>query len=95
MIMLWLLIVAANVVCWIIEIVVAFKKGDGPLLGILSIIPCFNLGGLVVGWINVSKWGIMPLMVIWSVLFVLQLITAAFVDEEFLKMIMQSENASQ
>jgi hypothetical protein len=45
----------ASFVCWILVVVKAFKKGDGPLMGILALVLC-SLGGLVVGWINVKKW---------------------------------------
>ncbi len=44
-------------VCWIMEIVAAFQKGDGPLLGILSIVLC-SLGGFVIGWAKAKDWGI-------------------------------------
>ena len=52
-------------VCWIMEIVAALQKGDGPLLGILSIVLC-SLGGFVIGWAKAKDWGIQKLMIIWT-----------------------------
>jgi len=61
-------------ICWIMEIVAAFKNEESPLLGILSIIPCFGLGGFIIGWINVGKWNLSTVMYIWTALVVLHLI---------------------
>ncbi len=60
----------ALLVFWIMEIVTAFKKGDGPLMGILSIVLC-SLGGFIIGWIFSKKWGITKLMAMWSIVYVL------------------------
>lgn len=57
-------------VCWIIEVVTAFKKEEKPLMGILSIVLC-SLGGFVIGWIHAKKWGITKLMVGWTILAIL------------------------
>ena len=63
----------AALVCWILEIVAAFQKGDGPLMGILSIVLC-SLGGFIIGWIHNKKWGIQKVMLIWTILVVVMLI---------------------
>lgn len=55
-----------GLVCWIMEIVAAFKKSEGPLMGILSIVLC-SLGGFIIGWINAKKWGIQKIMMIWTI----------------------------
>lgn len=54
-------------ICWILEVVAAFKKEEKPLMGILSIVLC-SLGGFVIGWINSKKWGIQKVMIIWTIL---------------------------
>ena len=64
-------------VCWIKEILAAFKYEESPLLGILSIIPCFGLGGFIIGWINVGKWNLSKVMYIWTAIVVLHLIIGA------------------
>ena len=55
-----------SLVCWIMEIVAAFKKEEKPLMGILSIVLC-SLGGFIIGWINSKKWGIQKVMMIWTI----------------------------
>lgn len=57
-------------ICSILEIVAAFQNGDGPLMGILSIVFC-GIGSFIIGWINHSKWGITKLMMTWSICIVL------------------------
>lgn len=59
--------------CWIMEIIAAFKNGDGPLMGILSIVLC-SLGGFIIGWIHAGKWGIQGNMKLWTVFVVLGII---------------------
>jgi hypothetical protein len=61
-------------VCWIMEIIAAFQKGKGPLMGILSIIPCFSLGGFIIGWIHAGKWGLQKIMLIWTILLVVSIV---------------------
>lgn len=63
-----------SLVCWIMEIVAAFKHEKSPLLGILSIIPCLGLGGLIIGWVKHRDWGITQLMLIWSGLIVISIV---------------------
>lgn len=58
-----------SLICWIMEIVAAFQNGDGPLMGILSIVLC-GLGGFIIGWVHHSKWGITKLMTAWTVVFI-------------------------
>jgi hypothetical protein len=60
-------------VCWIMEIVAAFKKEEKPLMGILSIVLC-SLGGFIIGWINSKKWGIQKIMMIWTIVVVVLII---------------------
>jgi hypothetical protein len=60
-------------VCWILEIVAAFKKEEKPLMGILSIVLC-GIGGFVIGWINAKKWGIKNVMIAWSILVVVSIV---------------------
>jgi hypothetical protein len=62
-----------SLVCWILEIVNAFKKEPKPLLGILSIVLC-SLGGFIIGWVKAKQWGTTKLMAIWTILFIVQLI---------------------
>lgn len=60
-------------VCWIMEIVAAFKKEEKPLMGILSLVGgllCTPLVPIIIGWINAKKWGIQKIMLIWTILFV-------------------------
>lgn len=57
----------AALVCWILEVVAAFKKEEKPLMGILSIVLC-SLGGFVIGWIHSKKWGIQKVMIAWTIL---------------------------
>lgn len=58
-----------SLVCWIMEVVTAFQKGDGPLLGILSIIFC-GLGAFIIGWMKCNEWGLQKVMLIWTIAFV-------------------------
>lgn len=69
-ILLWV----ASLACWIMEIVAAFQKGKGPLMGILSIVPCLGLGGFIIGWIHAGKWGISKLMIIWTIVIIASII---------------------
>ena len=73
-------------VCWIMEVVTAFKKDDGPLMGILSIVCCCTIGGLVIGWINCKKWGIQNLMLVYTIAFVLNMILSGIAQKEMLEM---------
>ena len=60
-------------VCWIMEIVAAFKKEEKPLMGIISLVGgllCTPLVPLVIGWIHAKKWGIQKIMLIWTILVV-------------------------
>ena len=78
-------------VCWVMEVVIAFKKGDGPLLGVLSIVCCCTLGGLVIGWIKCKEWGIQTLMLVYTIAFVINLILSVFQQEQMLKMFSGAE----
>ncbi|MCU0794432.1 MAG: hypothetical protein MUF31_00705 [Akkermansiaceae bacterium] len=60
-------------VTWVMVVVQAFKKGKGPLLGILSLIFCI-LGGLIIGWIKAKEWGIQKLMLIYTILTLLYMV---------------------
>ena len=73
-----IILTIASLVCWIMEIIAAFTKGKekGPLMGILSIVPCLGLGGLIVGWIHAKKWGITKLMTIWTIIIVINIIVS-------------------
>jgi hypothetical protein len=62
-----------SLVCWILEIVAAFKNEESPLLGILSIVLC-GLGGFVIGWIKHAPWGIRNIMLIWTALIVVSFV---------------------
>ena len=52
-----------SLVCWIMNIVIAFRKEDGILLGVLSI--C-GIIGFIIGWIKVKQWGHQTLMIVWT-----------------------------
>ena len=54
-------------ICWIMVIIKAFKKEEGPLMGILCIVLC-SLGALVIGWINAKKWDCKKLMLVFTAL---------------------------
>lgn len=69
-----IIISLGSLACWIMEIVAAFQKGKGPLMGILSIVPCLGLGGFIIGWIHAGKWGISKLMIIWTILIIASII---------------------
>lgn len=71
-----------SLICWVMEIIAAFKKAEGPLMGILSIVFC-SLGGLIIGWIHAGKWGITKLMTIWSILIVAAIILQVIVIAVF------------
>ncbi len=58
-----------SLICWIMEIIAAFKREEKPLLGILSIVLC-TIGGFIIGWIKHKEWGIKKLMLIWTALIV-------------------------
>ena len=61
-------------ICWIMEIIAAFKKEEKPLMGILSIVGgliCTPLVPIIIGWIHAKKWGIKKVMMIWTILFVI------------------------
>ncbi|NNC87403.1 MAG: hypothetical protein HKN82_02955 [Akkermansiaceae bacterium] len=68
----WPLSIGA-LVCWIMEIIAAFKKEEKPLMGILSIVLC-GIGGFIIGWIHAKKWDIKKLMTIWTILFIASII---------------------
>lgn len=71
-----------SLICWVMAIITAFQKGDGPLMGILSIVLC-ALGAFIIGWIHHKEWGHQKLMIIWSALFaaniLLQIISVAVI----------------
>ena len=90
MVLSWLVGVVV-LVCWIMEVVTAFQKGDGPLLGILSIVCCCTLGGLIIGWIKCKEWGIQTLMLVYTIAFVINLILSGFQQEQMLKMFSGAE----
>lgn len=68
-----LIVGLGSLICWILEIVAAFKGGNGPLMGILSIVLC-GLGGFVIGWIHHKQWNITNLMIGWSACIVVSLL---------------------
>ena len=57
----------AYFICWVMIIIRAFKKEEGPLMGILCIVLC-SLGALVIGWMNAKKWDCKKLMLIYTFL---------------------------
>ncbi len=61
----------ASLVCWILTIITAFKKEDGPLFGILSICP---IVGFILGWVRHAQWGHTKIMAIWTAAFVVNMI---------------------
>ena len=71
--LLFIAIGVCGLICWIMEIVAAFKKEEKPLMGILSIVLC-SLGGFIIGWIHAKKWGISKLMLIWTIIAVIGVI---------------------
>ena len=83
----WVIYVVASIVClvcWIMEVVAAFQKGDGPLLGILSIVLTVfcGIGGFVIGWVKCNEWGIQKLMIIWTISIIVGAVAYAFVAQE-------------
>lgn len=60
-----------SLVCWIWTIVVAFKEGDGPLLGIFSI--C-GIVGFIIGWIHNAAWAHTKVMIAWSICIIVGII---------------------
>ena len=71
-----------SLVCYIMEVVTAFQKGDGPLLGVLSLIPCCSLGGFIIGWVKCNEWGLNRLMLVWSIAMVVSFV-ASLMHPEF------------
>lgn len=59
-----------SLVCWILTVVKAFQRGT-TTTGVLSI--C-GLIGFILGWINVKEWDHQPVMIAWSVAFLLAII---------------------
>ncbi len=90
MVLSWLVGIVV-LVCWIMEVVTAFQKGDGPLLGILSIVCCCTLGGLIIGWIKCKEWGIQTLMLVCTIAFVSNLSLSVLQHEQMLKMFSGAE----
>ncbi len=58
-------------VCWIMTIIVAFKKEEGPLFGILCICP---LIGLILGWVKNKEWDHQKVMLVWTACVVINII---------------------
>lgn len=52
----------AALACWIMVLVALFKNGN-VLAGVFSICP---LVGFIMGWINVNKYNLMPVMLVWT-----------------------------
>lgn len=67
---------AGGALCWLIEIIAAFRNAKGPLLGILSIL-LSPVAGFLIGWANHRNWRITQVMIVFTALallyFVLQL----------------------
>lgn len=68
-------------VCWIMTIIKAFQKEEGPLMGILSICGCI---GFILGWVNADKWEHKQIMLVWTgclavgiIIYVLQIVVIA------------------
>ena len=82
--LLWALYVIAGLVtlvCWIMEVIAAFQKGNGPLLGILSIVLTLfcGIGGFIIGWVKCKEWGIQNLMIIWTIAMVVSMVCWFFI----------------
>ncbi|XAL98245.1 hypothetical protein OT109_11610 [Phycisphaeraceae bacterium D3-23] len=60
-----------SLACWIYTIVVAFKKEEGPLFGILCICP---LVGLILGWVKHAEWDHTKVMMVWTACVVINII---------------------
>lgn len=82
----------ASLACWIIEIVAAFKKEEKPLMGILSLLLC-GIGGLVIGWVHATEWGIKRVMVIWTSCVAICLMTWAIGGFVFVQAVSDSTGA--
>lgn len=54
----------AQIVCWIIVLTKMFPA-EGALKGVLAVI-C-NIYALIWGWLNVSRYNLQKVMIIWSV----------------------------
>ncbi len=58
-----------NLVCFILVLIKMFQSGE-TAMGIVCIVTIFcGLGGLIafiLGWINVAKWRIQQVMMIWT-----------------------------
>jgi hypothetical protein len=64
-----------TLICFILVLIRIFQSGQ-TALGVVCIVLyfCCNLGGLVafiVGWMNHRRWNITPVMVIWTVCWLL------------------------
>jgi hypothetical protein len=68
-----------HIVCFIIVLVKMFKSGQTVLaIACILLVCCAGIGFLVafvVGWMRVREWNIMPVMIAWSVVWVVSLIS--------------------
>jgi hypothetical protein len=69
----------ASLVCWIIILVKMFQRA-GVLQGILGII-C-GLWAFIWGWMNVNEHGQKPVMIVWSICFVINIATGVMTGME-------------
>ena len=71
------------IVCFIFVIVQMFRQDDSGLALLCLLTVLCGIGGLlafVLGWINVDKYDVRPVMLVWSVALALGLLTSVAVN---------------
>jgi hypothetical protein len=63
--------------CWLIEIVAAFRNAKGPLLGILSIL-LSPVAGFMIGWVNNRNWRITQVMIMFTAFAILYFVAQLY-----------------
>jgi len=59
-------------ICWIIVLIKQFQDA-GAIHGIIGIITC-GIWTFIWGWMNANRYGIRNIMLIWTLLFIIQLV---------------------
>lgn len=67
-----------SLVCYILVLIKMFQNGQTGLgIACIVLLFCCGIGGLIAfiyGWMKSSEWGIQNVMLIWTVLFIINII---------------------
>jgi hypothetical protein len=68
-----------SLVCFVLVVIKIFQSGQTGLgIACILLLFCCGIGGLVafiVGWMNAERWNIKNVMIIWTICFVVNIIT--------------------